>query len=829
MKAGALALRMLSRDWRSRELRLLSVALVVAVAAVTAVGFFTDRVEQAMEGQAAEMLAADLVIEAPDPLPEVLFERAEASGLRTARTLEFPSVVLRGEDPVLVQVKGVSDAYPLRGELRIAREAFAEGRPADGLPPSGGAWVEPRLLALLDASVGETIQLGEASLTLDRVITREPDRAWSLFRLAPRVLVRLDALDRTGLLGPASRVEHRLLVAGEGRAVADYRGWLEGHLPPGAEIMDLESARPELRLALERGRSFLALASLAAVVLAGVAVALATRRFTERQADASAVMRCLGASRRLVLRLFTVRLLGLGLIASLIGGAAGYAAQGLLSALLAEWFGGVLPPPSPIPLLTGLGVGLITLAGFALPPLLRLGAVPPLRVLRRELGVPRAPVWVAGSGAALALSALMFWQAGDPALAVRFIGGVAATLAVLVAAAAALVWAVTGLRHRTGTVLRYGLAGLARSPGTSAVQLAGFGVGITALLLLAVVRVDLLSAWERTLPEGAPNHFLINIQPEEVDDVRAFLEERGLSHAGFFPMMRARLVGIDSRRVDPDEYEDARAQRMAEREFNLTAAERMQSDNRITAGRWWDPAETDRPWFSIEEGIAETLGIELGDTLEFLIAGEPVRGEVTSLRSVRWDSFNPNFFVIGTPGLLEDRPATWITSFHLPPERVGVTGELVRAFPSVTVLDISALIGEVRAVMDRGSLAVEYVFLFTLAAGLVVLYAGIQASRESRVREAAVLRTLGMRRRRLLAGVGVEFATLGMLAGLLGATAAGLIGRALAARIFELPYALDPWLWLVAAGAGAAGVAAAGMAATYPLVVAPPLQVLRQS
>jgi len=823
----ALAQRMLARDWRARELRLLAVALVVSVGAFTAVAFFADRVGQAMVGQASEMLASDLSVESPDPLPAALTERAKALGLRTAETIELSSVVLHGDQPVLVQVKGVSDGYPLRGRLRIADRALGKDRPA-GLPAPNTAWVEPRLLSLLGVQPGATFSLGQAQLRIGAVLTHEPDRAWNLFRLAPRVMVRLDTLAATGLVSPASRVRHRLLVAGGRDAVAGLRTWLSGHMPAGARIIDLQEARPELRQTLDRGKSFLALAALSAVVLAGVAIALATRRFTERQADASAILRCLGASRRRVLTLFGLRLLGLGLGASLAGCLLGYAAQALLGWLLAGWFTGGLPAPSTTPILTGIGVGLVMLAGFALPSLLRLGAVSPLRVLRRDLDTPPAPAWIAVLIACAALSALLFWQADDVRLAMRFIAGVAATLGSLLLAAVLLVRAAAALRHRVGGVLRYGLAGLARSPATSALQLAGFGLGITALLLLAIVRVDLLSAWEHTLPPRAPNQFLINIQPDQVEQVRALLAAKGLHGAGFFPMMRGRLTRIAGRKVSPQAYASSHARSMAAREFNLSSTMELQPDNRILQGRWWTESERARPWFSVEQGIAELLGIRLGDELEFLIGGEPVRGEVKSLRSVRWDSFDPNFFVIGTPGLLAGYPATWITSVYIPPERTEIAAQIVRAFPSVTLFDVSALIGEVRALMDRGALAVEYVFLFTLAAGLLVLYAGIQASRDGRRREAAVLRTLGMARRRLLASVAVEFLTLGLLAGLLAAGAAALIGRVIATQILELPYAPDPRLWLLAACGSALGIGAAGIAATVPLVLTPPWQVLRR-
>ncbi|MEN8175632.1 MAG: FtsX-like permease family protein [Pseudomonadota bacterium] len=829
MNSARLALRLLRRDWRAGELRLLATAILVAVASVTAVAFLTDRIEGAMERQAGEVLAADLSLEWSEPLPDSLEAAARERGLRSARTLEFPSVVLGGDLTQLVQVKAVSLGYPLRGELRIAPAPGEADIQPRGAPAAGEAWVEPRLLALLDLQPGDPLQLGTLELRVSHLLTHEPDRAANLFRLSPRVMIGDTEIQDSGLLGPASRVRHRLLVAGDAAAVADYRAWLKTRLPDGASIDDVRNARPELRAALERGGRFLRLSAATALLLCAVAVALATRRFVERQADTGALMRCLGASRRQVTLVFALRLLGLGLVASLAGALAGLAAQEVLTALVGDWFTSDPPPPSPLPFVTGVVTGTLVLAGFSLPSVVRLGRVSPLRVLRRDLGIPSAGTWVAITATAASLAALFLWQIGDDALALRLILGLAAAVAVMLLTARLLVLGLRPLRRRAAGSWRYGLASLARNPAATSFQLTGFGLGLTALLLLAMVRLDLLGSWQASLPPGTPNQFLINIQPDEVPGVRSLLQGHGVDDAELYPMARGRLTAIGERRVQPEDYPNPRARRLAAREFNLSWATQMQEDNRIVAGRWWKEDEQDQAWLSVEEGIAETLGIALDDRLEFDVAGQRFDAKVTSLRSVEWDSFNANFFVMGTPGLMADLPATYITSFHLPPGRDEVIRDLVREFPSVTALDVSALIRQVRTIMDRGALAVETVFLFTLLAGVVVLHAGIQATRDLRVQEAAVLRTLGLTRRRMLLAMALEFGILGALSGLVAAGVSSAVGYSLAVTVFDLPWRFNPGLWVIAVAGGAVGVGLAGTLATWRLVSRPPLVVLREA
>ncbi|MEW8525750.1 MAG: FtsX-like permease family protein, partial [Candidatus Thiodiazotropha endolucinida] len=790
---------------------------------------FTDRIERAMARQASEVLAADLRVESNQPLPRLLLQEAERRKLTHATTLSFPSVILHRDSTQLVQVKGVSDAYPLRGKMRVRDSVTGAGRVADTVPASGEAWLEERLLPLLGIAIGDEIKVGKRSFRVSRIIVYEPDRSANLFQLAPRLLIPIGDIEETGLLGPASRVRHYLLIAGPPSEMSDYRYWVENQSIGGLQVEDIRSARPELRSALDQGGRFLRLAAATAILLCMVAVALSSRRFVERQSDSSALLRCLGASRRQVVRIFTLRLLSLGLVASLIGVLMGLGVQTLLIRLIGHWFTSQIPAPTAWPLVSGLLTGILVLVGFSLPSIIRLGDVPPLRVFRRDLDAPPISYRLFLLAALFSLSILLVWQIGDDRMALRLITGLLAGLVILLAISRLLVYALAPLRNLTAGSWRYGLASLSRNPATTTIQLTGFGLGFTVLLLLAIVRVDLLSSWQGALPADSPNQFLINIQPEEVDAVHALLAEGGIDTRGLFPMIRGRLVGIDGNPVKREDFDNPRAQRLATRDFNISHAVQPQSDNKIVSGRWWKEAQLQEAWFSVEQGLADTLGINLGTELEFEVAGNLVKGRIESLRSVEWDSFNVNFFVIGTPGLLGQGPATYITSFYLPAEKRPVLHRLIQRFPSITALDVTVLMTQVRAIMDRGSLAVESVYLFTLAAGLIVLYAGIQASHELKVQETAILRTLGVKRSVLHLSTLLEFSLLGGLAGLASAALASAISYSLANVVFNLPWEFNFSMWVTALLGGAVCVGIAGTLASRSLLNTPPLVTMRKA
>lgn len=826
MKALSFALRALPRDVRVREMRVLAAALAVAVGALSAVGFFTDRVDGAMTRQASGLLAADLVIEADDPLAPRWRERAAELDLRTAATVTFSTVVVAGDRTELVAAKAVSPEYPLRGEARVAQRPYGEAAVA-GSPEPGEVWLDPRLFGRLDVEVGEALPIGRKSFEIAGSLEHEPDRAGGLFELAPRAIFALADLPATELISPASRVDHHLLLAGSASAVEQYRQWAEDLAARGIEINTVEDAQPAMRAALDRAGVFLGLSAVMAVLLAGAAVAVAVYSFSAREADAGALLRVFGASQRLVVGALLLRLLFVGLSASAVGVGLGWLAQSGLVALLSAWFGEALPPPSATPALMGLAAGLVTLLGFGLVPALAIRRVPVMRVLQRGRTAP-SPSVLASLGLALAAIGVLVWyQAGDPELALWVLLATVGMLAVLGLAAAAVIRLAGRLRGRAVTGWRFGLANLARRPRASLVQLVGFGFGLLALLLLAVVRVDIMEAWRQDIPPQAPNQFMVNIQPGDVDAVRSRLAQAGIEPEGLYPMIRGRLLEIDGRPVAPADY-DGRARRLAEREFNLTHAQQHRPENEIVAGEWWSEEDgREQGLWSVETGIAEELGIELGDRLTFGVAGREVGGRVANLRDVEWDSFKVNFFVIGTPTLLADAPATWVTSYFAPPQTSEAIARLARDFPGVTVLDVGVIIDQVRELIRQGTRAVEYVFLFTLLSGVVVLIAAVQASRNERRLEIALLRTLGARRRRVQSILAAEFGALGALAGLIAASGAALAGWVITARVLELPYHFNPWLFALGPGGGAAIIALAGLAATRRLVAERPLTVLK--
>ncbi len=807
---------------RDPGLRLLIAAVLVAVAALSSVAFFADRVERALVEQGAALLAADLVVEHPEPIPQAWRDQAERLGLRQARSLGFPSVIIIDERPLLVQVKAVEPPYPLHGRLQVDTPAGRVERP----PALGTAWLEGRLRDRLAATIGVSeVELGELRLRAAGTLIDEPDRGGNLFRLAPRLMVHYDDAVRSGLLGPASRVRYGLMLAGDAKQVDRMRAWLADRLSPGSGLVGFENARPELRVALDRARRFLSLAALCASLLAGVAILLATRRYVDRALDGAAVLRTLGMSARAVLHWHLGQLLAVVLVATLLGSLLGLLGQQGLVALLGNWFGDTLPAPGPRPMLVGLLFGLSLAVGFALPTLLRIGRVPPLRVLRREMAAPGLKTWLVWLLAGAVFFGLMVWQVQDLRLAAWMALALLVALVVLTLAGWLLLRLLSPMR-RAGGSAALGLAALVRYPHLTLLQLSGFGLGITLLLLLTVVRIDIVDTWQRSLPETAPNHFLINLQPEERTDFAAMLEARDVPNSGLHAMTRARLVAIGDRAVLPEAYTNTRARRLAAREFNLGFGAEMQADNQIEAGRWWSDTAPAAPEFSVEQGIADTLGIQLGDTLTFDVAGQRVEAPVTSLRSVAWDSFNVNFFVVGSPAAAADLPVTYLTSFYLEQATQGLTVDIVRAFPAVSVIDVRPIMHQVREIMERGARAVEMVFLFTLIAAGLVTIAAAQVSRDERAREVAVMRTLGASRRRLLAAVLAEFGLLGLLGGGLAALLASASGYLIAVELFGLPGRVSAETWWFGVVAGTLVVALVGWLATRRLLNVPPIRVL---
>jgi putative ABC transport system permease protein len=817
-----LAIRMLRREWRAGELRVLAAALIIAVASVCGVGFFTDRMERAMESGATELLGADLLVYSRTPIDEQVDLRARDLGLQVTRTVAFRSVVVVGEKLQLAEAKFVGAGYPLRGRLRIADVPFGAARVTREIPARGAVWTDARLASVLDVSLGDELELGTARFRITRILAHEPDRGGDAFSIAPRVLVNLGDLGTTKLVQPGSRVRFKVLFAGAAPALAQLRSWLDKHRTPGQEIQGVREARPEIRTALQRAGQFLGLAALVAVLLAGVAVVLSARRYAQRHIDSAALLRCLGASQKTVLWIHTVQLAVLGLIACMIGVLIGWGVQALLASLLASLMLMNLPAASWLPALQGIAIGMTALLGFALPPILALQRVAPARVLRRELGSARANAIPGTLLSVLTVCALVLWQAKDFRLGAYVLAGGTLTVAALLLASWLTVKLLGSIRTRVGVSWRFGLANVVRRAGASSVQVAAFGLGMAMLLVLSLVRADLLGEWRSRLPKDAPNYFLVNVQPSELQPLRELLASNGLAAADLHPMIRGRITAINGRQARPEDMSNPRGASRVVRGFNLSFTSRLNKDNRIVAGKFWPEQGPTSSEMSMEKGMAEAMGLQLGDEITFTVGGRVVEVTLTSLREVQWDSFNVNFFVITSPDVLRDIPATFVTSFHLPADRRSTLLTLVRAFPTITIVDVDALLSKVREIMDRASIGIEYVFGFTLLAGLTVLFAAVQATLDERRFETAILRTLGAARGRILKGLAAEFALLGALAGTLASLAAVAIGAVLAQQVLQLTYHPSAFIWLVGTLGGAVLVTVAGLLGTRQVITQAP-------
>ncbi len=819
---------MMLRDLRAGELHLLGIAIVIAVASLTSVGFLADRVGRSLDREANQLLGGDLLLSADAPWPDAFADEARARGLQAVTTVLFTSMASTGEAAVLTGVKVVEDGYPLRGAVRLAPGPNQLDAVAGRAPASGEVWLDERLFAELGTRVGDTVGLGEVEFRVGAMVSFESDRGANFFSLLPRAIFNTADLAATGLLIQGSRATWRLHLAGTQEAVAGYEKWARARLERGQRVETIENARPEVRAALDQAQRFLRLAALLAVILAAVAVGLSARRFMARHLDACAVMRCLGARQAQVLGIVVGEFLLFGLLAAASGSALGWAVQWGLAGGLRELLATELPAPSMLPLAHGLLVGVVLLAGFVLPQLLRLGSVSTLRVLRREFDAAEP---LSGSAWALGLAALLgliFWIAADVRLGLMVALGFAMALGVFALAA----WWVLRLAGRLkgqgslrGGGWRYGVASLGRRMGGSVIQAAALGLGMTALLLLTLIRADLLDNWRRMAPADAPNRFVINMQPDQREGVAALFAREGLPVPQIQPMIRGRLVQINGEAVDPASFEDERSRRLAQREFNLSYAGSLPAGNRVIAGQWHGALTT--PQFSVEKGLAETFGLEVGDRVRFDIGGRMVEAPVTSVRALDWDSMRVNFFFIASEGLLEDYPASLITSFHLPASNHDFTTRLVAEFPNLSVIDIAAVIAQVQSMTDKLIVIVQFVFGFAVLAGLVVLYAALQATHDEREYELAMLRTLGARNRQVRQALLAEFLVLGGVAGVLAGVGASAIGWALAHYVFRMAYvpAATPLLLAVVLGAG--GVVLGGWLGTRKLLSRPPLTSLR--
>ncbi|OCT20736.1 ABC transporter permease [Pseudomonas putida] len=829
MRLCALALRQLLRDARASEVRVLFFALLVAVAASTAIGYFGARLNGAMQLRASEFLAADLVLQGSSAAQAAQIDAGTSRGLTHARVVEFTSVVAADAGIQLSSIKAIDPAYPLRGQLRSAATPYGSETPGGG-PAAGEAWVEARLLAALGLSLGDSIDVGMKTLRMTRVLTYEPDRAGNFYSLTPRVLMNIADLDATGVIQPGSRVTYRDLWRGEPDTLVQYRQAVEKDLAANQRLLDTRDGNRQIGGALGRAERYLNMASLVAVLLAGVAVALSASRYAARRLDASALLRCLGLSRHQALGLYSLQLAMLGLVAALAGALLGWLAQLGLFALLQGLLPSTIPPGGIAPALAGIGTGLVALAGFALPPLAALGRVPPLRVLRRDLLPVPPSSWLVYGAALFALGLIMWRLSLDLLLTFALLGG--GLIAALLLGGLLLLGLRSLRRLLVGSPLpwRLGLGQLLRHPLAAAGQALAFGLILLAMALVALLRAELLDNWQAQLPKDAPNHFALNILPDEREPFAQRLREVNATSAPLYPVIPGRLTHINDQPVQQLVSKESTGDRAVQRDLSLTWAAELPQGNALSEGDWWQtPPPTDGPpAVSVEAELAASLKLKLGDLLTFDIGGEHRQARVSSLRTVHWDSFQPNFYMIFQPGTLQGLPATYLTSFYLAPGHDTDVVALSRAFPAVTILQVDALLGQLRSILAQVTLAVEYVLLFVLAAGLAVLFAGLQATLDERIRQGALLRALGAGRALLVKARRIEFGLLGAASGLLAALGCELITWALYRYAFDLHWAPHPWL-LVLPVLGAILVGGAGVFGTRRALNATPLSVLRET
>lgn len=829
MNLLSLSLNLLRRDWRAGEWRVLLIALVLAVGSISTVGLFADRVRLALQQEATSLIGADLRISSTRPLPQEYRDAAKQRGLRVIGSDAFPSMVAGRSDNLLADIMTVEQGYPLRGKIIIDDGAqHVINNENSAIPARGTLWADERLMQRLGLQLGDEVGVGALHLKVAARVVRFVDQSVGFASFAPRVILNAEDLPASGLVQEGSRIGYRLVVAGDAKQVADLRAWLQSRLTVSEKLEDVRDARPEIRTALERAEHFLGLAALTAVVLAGVALALAARHFISRHLDACAMMRCLGANQAQVLRIFLYQFLLLGACAVLLGELLGYLSQAVLVQSIASMRDASLPSPGWTPMWQAAASGMALLLGFAFLPLWQLKSVSPLRVIRRELGAPEAGTGLLYASGGAVLCGLFLWQAGSLMLGLTVLGGLLAGLLLF----GLLAWVLVRTLAKFGS---HAFSNLARHGRSNAVQIVALSLGGMALLLLTFVRADLMDSWRSRLPPDAPNRFIVNMQPDQRAAVLDFFAKEELVSPELFPMVRGRLVAINQRAVSGDDYPDPRARGLVERETNLSWLDHVPQGNELVQGEWFnkglgteDLGLKGGGQLSVEEGIAKTLDIHIGDTLTYDVAGSKFSAKVVNLRKVEWDSMQVNFFVIAAPGMLEDFPASYITSFYLPPDKAQAANALIKNFPNLLMIDVEAMIAQVRHIMDQISQTMSAVFMFTLLSGLAVLYAALLATQDERVREAAILRTLGADSRYLHRLHLTEFATLGALSGLFAAAGAVLLGWVLARFVLEIPYHLGAMIWLAGIGGGAVTVTLAGWLATRQVVQMPPLVILRE-
>ncbi len=824
----ALVRRMALRDLRSGEMGLLLVALLVAVGTVTSISLFVDRLHQALLLESANFLAADRQISSSQPIPDDFRLRATDRGLEMAETMVFPSMVFAGDSNQLVSVKAVGGNYPLRGELIASDEPFVRGYPIDQIPEPGTVWLDSRLFPALGVALGDVLEVGLAELKVARVLVTEPDRGGSFFDLGPRLLMNLDDVHATEVVQPGSRIGYRLLLKGPEAELEGLKADIEDQLKPNYRWVSIRESSPRIGSALDRAESFLLLGGLLGVLLAGIAVALSAHRYAARHFDHVGVLKTLGATPNQILVGFLNILLLVGVVAIVLGLATGALVHLGIVQLLSSLIPISLPPPGLRPFALGTATGLICALSFAMPAFIHLKNISPMRVIRRDLGVAPVSQWLSYGAAGAGSLFLLIWYTESLFLTFWTLLGTLGAVIVFGSLAYLLLKSgrVVGMQARSGW--RLALSGLQRRRNENTVQILVFGMAIMLLLVLVLLRTALVTEWRSQVPEQAANHFVMNIGSHEVESVQNLIDTHATAGDKLYPMIRGRVTAVNGQ--DAREYQKEttgfnEGPRLTS-ERNLTWTVGQPENNTITAGEWW-PENTTRAEASLEDEYAEQFKLELGDELTFNIGGQEVTAVITSLRSLEWESMSPNFFIILSEPALQSLPATYMTSFYLERENKTFLNTLLSAHPTITVIEIDALIAQVNSIVDRVTQAVELVLSLVLASGCLVLIASIQASRDTRMAEHALVRTLGGTRRLIGSSLAAEFAVLGVFAGIVAVFGAELTVAILQSQVFELGVQVHPWVWPIGPVLGGLIIVTVGLLGSRSLVNSPPMMVLR--
>ncbi|MCH7741846.1 MAG: FtsX-like permease family protein [Proteobacteria bacterium] len=828
----SVALKLLWRDWRAGELTLLLVSLIIAVSTVTTITLFVDRLQQALLRESSTFLAADRVISSSRPIADDILIKAGELGLQQAQTLSFLSMVFSDDRAQFTAVKAVDDYYPLRGKLIVSDAPFVRGTPVESGPLPGEIWLESRLLPSLGVDKGDILDIGVASFSIGNVLVKEPDRGSGFNSVGPRVLMNLADVPLTEVVQPGSRLTYRYLFAGEVAALDVFQAWAKPRLGVEARMFGVKEGAAGIGNALDRAERFLLLGGLLGVILAGIAIALAAQRYSLRHYDHVAILKTLGATPAGIDTIFVVIFLILGTLATILGSCIGFVVQMAAVKILEPLIPIELPNPGLRPVVLGLVTGFVCLLSFALPPLLKLRAIVPVRVMRRDLGETGIADRMTYSFAIIGIIGLMWWYSQDLRLTMLiFSGGVAATLVMSVLAYGLLrSGRIFGMQ--AGSAWRLALAGMQRRGQENVLQILVFGLAIMLLLILYLVRTALVEEWRAQIPENAPNHFAINITPEDVGPIRQLFHENGVASQPFYPMTRGRITSVNGQLSrERDRQREAAADSDGPRESsgrNLTWAADLPADNRIVAGKWWPENYQGPVQVSLEKDLAQSNRLKVGDELVFTIQGRKLAAIVASIRTVAWDNMQPNFYIIFSPGALGDFPSTYMTSFFLEKHEKLFLNTLLNQYPTMTVIEVDALIEQIQRIITQVTLAIELVLVLILVSGGLVLLASIQASMDERLKQHAIIRTLGGSQKLVLGSLAIEFGALGFFAGVLATFGSEITVYWLQTEIFQLDYKINPELWVLGPLVGTLLIGVVGTLAALKVVRTPPITVLRE-